>query len=133
MANPVTIDLLDGEVRALKFGSRALADFEKEIGQSFYRVMREPPGFLHVQGLIWAGLRWQNPFLTYDAAGELVDAYLERDGRLLDLWPPIVAALFEARILRERAKPNGHDKEAADPNEPSEKGPTSSSPTGSSE
>lgn len=131
MALPIQIDLKDGQVRALKFGSRVIADFEKKAGRSFYALLQEPPGFLHVQGLLWAGLRWQNALFSYDEAGELVDAYLERDGRLLDLWVPITEALFEANVIHRRPQPNGHGGNADAPNGAAAGEMSSPSPSGS--
>lgn len=100
-AAPVAIDLRDGKERALRFGAAALADAERVNDyRSLPDLLLQRYGFAVAVSYVWAGLRWENPKLTYDQAATLVDNFLEAGGQLTDLLEPIVEGLIRAKVLK---------------------------------
>jgi hypothetical protein len=123
---PVPIDLKDGRTRALRFGSSAISRAEAKFEyRPFGQMVDCGVSNYFVQTLLWAGLLWQEPGLTWEQAGELIDHYTEETSRTyVDLTTPIFEALIEAGVFKRQAKPNGHD-----PNAVTEKGPSTTAPS----
>ncbi len=69
-------------VRTIKLGFNALADFEKEVGQTLMSLIagktqseaQNVLGFNHMRVLLWAALRHEDKNLTVERAGELVES-----------------------------------------------------------
>lgn len=82
----------DDKERWLRFDLNALADFEQEVGMGLPQLMGSKAIFAGTRALLWAGLKWQERGLTIQKAGELIQAFIEKDGRLDD----VLAACIEA-------------------------------------
>lgn len=100
-ATPVPIDLKDGQQRSLRFGAAALAEAEQKMEfRNLPELLLQRFGFAVAVSYVWAGLRHENPRLTFQQAGDLIDGFIERGGNLEDLVEPIVEALIRARVLK---------------------------------
>lgn len=69
---PITLD----KERRVKFTVNALIDFEAEIGYPLSKMQerseKEGFGLKHIRAWLWAGLKHEDPSLTVEQAGDLI-------------------------------------------------------------
>ncbi len=97
--------LLDKE-RTLRFDFNACVAYERETGQSI-SALKDNPGFTSIRALIWAGLLHEEPKLTIERAGAMLD--------LADL-EVYSEAIAEAMTRAFTKSGSGTRPEASDPN-----------------
>lgn len=131
MVRPVLIDLGDGKKRFLKFEADGILLFEEKNGnRSLFEIVGSVPTLRTVLLLLWAGLVWAEPEMTFEEAKALYNAYHENHGgNYFDLVKPLVEAVEQA-LIRQKAKPNGHAEESP-PKLLTETDGTAPSPSGS--
>lgn len=102
MINSVAIEL--DKPRRLRFDVNALADLEEHLGVGIGKVMEQEANFRLLRALLWAGLKWEEPRLTIERAGALIQDYLARGGDLDALAQKLISALLETSgLLTEQA------------------------------
>lgn len=118
-AIPVRIDLADGKTHLVKYGTTAHSMFEKRCDfKSVQDMLEHGVTSFTIQALLWAGLLWKRPGLTFEEAGDMIDGYIDATGNsAYDLAVPLFQAYVESRQIpkREEAKPDEKKKED-DPN-----------------
>jgi hypothetical protein len=130
-ARLVLIDLRDGRLRHLKLTNTAVCRFEERAGfKSIDSMLSAGVSTFLVQTLLWAGLLWQEPGLTWEQAGDLIDSYIDNGGEsAIDLMAPLLEALGQASIFRNRRKPNGRDPDGIPKAQTEQSTPAPSTPT----
>lgn len=76
----------------IRYTINAVRKLEKELGTSAFAIVQEGISIDALQTLFWAGLLHQNPALTVDQAGILLEQYLEEGGSLNGLTSVITPA-----------------------------------------
>lgn len=111
---PTRIDVLD-RPRTLLFTNASKIAFEDATGLSSLdpgAVFNEKWSNKTLRALLWAGLRHDDPKLTLEDAGDLLDAYADK-------LPEIVKAIGEAWTASypksRKAEPTQEDLPAPDP------------------
>ena len=83
-----------GREYPLRYSVNALCLLEDKAGGSLEELLRKDVGGL--RGLLWCGLLAENREMTLEAAGDLMQAYLESGGSLKELSAQITIALKNA-------------------------------------
>jgi len=67
--------------RRIKYGHNALCEFENAMGKPIGASLtsEEQIGFSTIRALLWAGLLWEEPTLTLEQAGSLIDYVPEEE------------------------------------------------------
>ena len=106
----------DGSERLLAFDMNCIAELELALGdRSIYEILRERAGFNFMRHLLWAGLKRQEPRLTPEAVGDLIQKHVIEKGLNLEvIITPSLEALQKSGVLQapKEAKPKG---EVVDP------------------
>lgn len=112
---PITLD----RERYLRFDWNRLCQLEDRLGMGLGRAImlgRYEANLLRL--LVWAGLLHEEPKLTVERAGELIQLYLEGGGSLEELNRKINEALAATKLFK------AESNEASEPVPfPSESGP----------
>jgi hypothetical protein len=86
--------------RTLRFSFNALCRMEQTLGTSVNRIVAGGvAGFTEVRALLWAALLHEQPDLTVEATGDLVQAYLEQGGSFIALSAKMVEALERSGLM----------------------------------
>src|SRR5690606_28276148 len=108
----VNVDL-GGRERQLRFDFNAVADLEEHFGKGIASVMSEEQvGFRTIRAMYWAGMKWRNPRLTVEKAGEWLQEELENGTSLEALLEPIIKARQVAVLTGDEADGAEHDGES---------------------
>ncbi len=68
---------VDGKVKKLRYNFNAIADLEQQVGSGVTKLFSEEMvGFNTIRLLFWAGLRWEDPGLTMQRAGMIIEQLL---------------------------------------------------------
>lgn len=116
----------DGSERKLRFNMNAICELEEAMdGASIYDILRERAGFNFLRHLLWAGLKWQEPALTPDVVGELIQKEtLDKGSDLEVLVTPALEALKRSGVLKSGKETQPKENEVVDldqrPTEPAE-------------
>jgi hypothetical protein len=95
---------IDGKEWRLRYNHNAVADAEEYSRRGFASMMSEDHiGFSTVRVLLWAGLRAQEPGLTIQRAGLLMDTFIEQGGTHEELMTFILQAVNESKMFRRAA------------------------------
>lgn len=90
---------LDRE-RRVKFSANAIADFEWAMGYPFSNALKIDAGIQFTRCLLWAGLRQEDPKITIQQTGDLIDAWIEKGGQWHELTVILFAALIDAGWIK---------------------------------
>src|SRR5690606_12461338 len=106
---PVELD----KPRRLRFDVNALADVEDAMGVGIGAIFQQQVGIRMIRTLLWAGLKWEDPGLTQQRAGLLLQKYLEQGGDLGALVDKLLEALKASGLVGKAEDPNADEAEAA--------------------
>lgn len=91
---------LDQEYK-LKYDFNAIADLEERTGVGVGILLTQEMGFASIRGLLWAGMKFSNKYLTIDGVGTKLHNYLANGGSLEDFIKPITTAFKESGLIKE--------------------------------
>jgi hypothetical protein len=96
----VQFDDLDKE-RKIRFDLNAVSEYEDFARRSIIDVVFVAPSLTlgDVRALLWAGLKWEEPRLTRERVGLLMEDYLISGGTLGDLAAAIRLAVNRSRLF----------------------------------
>ncbi len=106
---PVELD----KPRRLRFDINALADLEETLGVGLGAMLQQHVGVRVLRAMLWAGLKWEDPGLTLQRAGKLLQDYLSGGGDLDTLAEKLIEALMASGLLGKGDNPNADEAEAA--------------------
>jgi hypothetical protein len=78
--------------RRLKLGLNAICEFEQLTGSRFFEMADRPLSLLEVRALLYVGLRADDPSLTIEQTGDLIEAELRKGGGIGGVFSMIVEA-----------------------------------------
>ena len=87
-----------GRRRPLRFTINALCALEEKTGGSLEGMLRG--GLSSVRGLLWCGLLGDEPSLTLEGAGQLLEAHLQAGGSLHEIAKALARGLEEAGFFQ---------------------------------
>lgn len=104
--NSVSIEL--DRPRWIRFDVNALADAEEALGgAAIGEVMQKGAGIRHIRALLWAGLRADDPKLTIERVGLLLEDHLAKGGDMADIGDAIGKAFEKSGIYKSASKEAG--------------------------
>lgn len=115
----VLIDIFD-RPRHLRFDVNAISDLEELLGMGVGEIVGNPKlsGFRTVRGLVWAGLKHEDPTITPQKAGDLMQDFMEKTGKGIEVIASLVSqAILESGAFDTKKKENPPTGEAAAPSE----------------
>src|SRR5712691_2556900 len=68
-----TVSIELDKLRLIKLSHNAIIDAEKVLGISLFGSSPLEKGFTAIRAILWAGLRQEDPALTLERTGELLD------------------------------------------------------------
>jgi hypothetical protein len=95
---PIPIEL--DKMRHLRFTWKAIVDLEKKEGKGYPYILLEG-GINALILLLWAGLKTEDPTLTYDKTGDLIEGWMQ-DKPLSELEEVVLKALKEGGWAKEQ-------------------------------
>jgi hypothetical protein len=105
----VEVDI-GGKVRLMRFDYNAVSDVEEKMGKGIPSIFSEQNvGFNTIRMFYWAGLKWKNPGLTPQLAGNWLQDELANGRDMVSLMEPIMIGLKQAKILK-TAEPGEEEK-----------------------
>lgn len=95
--------------RFLRFDINAIADLEDMTGKSVAEALsnRQKIGFSMIRALLWAGLKHEEPMLTVEAAGELINLFVEKGGTIGILMAKVGEAIMSSGVFAPSGKKGG--------------------------
>lgn len=78
MKKSVTIDL--DKIRNLRFGTNAIAQSEELLDRKLLDVIKNGASLRELRVMIYCGLVWEDPSLTLETVGDLMDDGAEKHG-----------------------------------------------------
>lgn len=90
---------LDRE-RRLRYDANALADAEERLGMGLGKIIHQEASFALIRVLLWAGLKHEDRRLTPEAAGTLLQRYIEGGGDLDEIAGTAMQALLGCGLFR---------------------------------
>lgn len=93
---------IGGEERRLRFGRAPLLDAQKVTGRTVGQLFSGLVAFdiEAMQALLWAALRTEDPRTSYNAAGEIFDAWLDEGADLADILSALNKAAQASGLFR---------------------------------
>ncbi len=113
----VLVDIFD-KPRNIRFDVNAISDLEELLGMGVGEIVGNPKvsGFRTVRGLVWAGLKHEDPTLTPQKAGDLMQDFMERTGKGIDVIASTVSkAILESGAFDTKKKADPQTGEPAEP------------------
>lgn len=110
------ISFLDKD-RSLRFDINAMSDAEDVLRDSIFAVLSDPRALLQFRvqrALWWAGLKHEDPALTLESTGNLLQKAMEAGSDMRTFASEINKALTATGLFRL----NGKAEETADPKTP---------------
>lgn len=101
---PVSIEL--DRVRHIRYPWRAVVDVETAAKKGLPQIMLTP-GVTSLTYLLWAGLMTEDPGLTFDTTGDLIQAYIDKGGKMDDLETAIIKGLKSGGWVQDSPNPPG--------------------------
>ncbi len=92
--------------RKLRFNHNAMADIEEATGVGLQKFITRQQSFAFLRRVLWATSRWEDPLMTLEAAGDLMDAYMTpkeqggQGGNIDELADVCVEACRKAGVMR---------------------------------
>lgn len=127
MAPHVFIELEDKKPRPLRYDHNAVADLEELCGFGLGSLLAERKMAFHgLRLLVWAGLKWRDRTMTPQKAGDLIQTFVTRGGKLTEVQEKCLQALEQAGCIELR-KPTD-DELAEDAEAEIEGGPGNEQP-----
>jgi hypothetical protein len=95
---PIELD----KPRNLRFGIQDCIDMENMLGLSLGEVVHRlgTVSITVMRGALWAGLKHEEPDLTLQAAGDLLEAHLEGGGKMSVVSTALSKAIANSTPLR---------------------------------
>lgn len=78
MNRAVMIDADKG--RNLRYGVNAFADIRQMLGSPMTQLSTENMDFAEIRTLFYCGLKWEDPNLTVEQTGDIIDILIEKHG-----------------------------------------------------
>ena len=101
----------DGSDRMLAFDMNAIAELELLLGdRPILEILNERAGFNFIRHLLCVGLKWQDPTLTPQKVGDLIQDHVVEKGLGLEVViAPALEALEKSGVMGtpKKPKPNG--------------------------
>lgn len=113
----VEITIFD-KPRKLRFDVNALCDVEPLIGGGLFEVLVDADRMTRlstIRGLMWAGLKHEDPTLMVGKVGQMINQFLQNGGELTVLIKFINDALFASGLLQEPGKVKDSETKDQDP------------------
>ena len=87
--------------RMFRYDFNAVADIEEKADMNIAELLK-PERFGHhtIRLIVWGGLRWNNKGLTIDAAGKMINKFMENGGDVEEVYMQIQDMLVKAGILK---------------------------------
>jgi len=98
--------------RELRFDYNAIADLENALGLTPQQIFQTRAGLFTIRGLLWAGLKHEQPNLTIDAVGGMIQAYLSEFDGELEVLSDFIGQAIKASGLFKVEEPDGEEGEA---------------------
>lgn len=99
-AVPVELD----RPRRLRYTFNSLCILQDRLGLRADELLTESKlGFKQVRAFLWSGLIEEDPSLTPEAVGEMVQDYLERGAKLPELMASMLEALRRSGLIGQQA------------------------------
>lgn len=100
-----TVEIKLDKLRFLRFDVNALADIEVKAGLGLDTLLgEERVGINAIRVLLWGGLRWEDKALTLEAAGNLLQQYIEEGGDLTALGAQVMDAIRNSGLVQSGKK-----------------------------
>lgn len=96
-------EILLDRPRRLRFSINAFVDLEKALKRPLGAILTGTTAVSieDFRAMLWAGLRWEDPDLTLEKAGEVLEAYLAVEGnRMKPLYELTVEVLMQHGFFR---------------------------------
>jgi hypothetical protein len=95
-------------VRRLKFDCNTLSDADAHFNHKLLHILRyDPVVFDTLRVLLWAGLKSEDPTLTLEKAGVLMDVWCQKGNTQNDLAEKVVEAINESEVFKAYAAAGG--------------------------
>lgn len=105
MSLSATVTIVLDRARRLKFDINALAEADDLLRDGVSAsIASGDVRISDVRTLLWAGLKWEDPRLTREGAGELLQSYVEGGGQLRAVTSSIIEALIASKLFSRAEK-----------------------------
>lgn len=94
-----------GREYSLRYTVNALCLLEDKAGGSLETLLQK--GLCGLRGLLWCGLLWENRDITLEAAGDLIQSYLQAGGSLNEISSQVSLALENAGFFQRAGAESG--------------------------
>ena len=103
--------------RELRFDYNAIAELENTLGMTPNQIFQQRAGLFTIRGLLWAGLRHEQPNLTQEAVGNMIQSFISEHGGELDQLSTKVGEAIKASGLFKEATEDGDEDDGDQGNE----------------
>ena len=91
---------IGGKNKRLRYDFNAVADIEEKSGKGLGSLFSEQDiGLNSIRLLFWGGLKWEDPGLTLQRAGQLIQQFVKDGNALEDLMPYIEEAINKSGLF----------------------------------
>ena len=91
---------IGGKTKRLRYDFNAVADIEEKSGRGLGDLFSEQNiGLYSIRLLLWGGLKWEDPGLTVERTGQMIQEYIEDGNTLEDLIPHIEEAINKSGLF----------------------------------
>ena len=99
MSRAIDIEI-GGKAHKVRFDFNAIADIEQRTGMGIGKLMSEDnAGFHSIRVLLWGGMKFARPRLTFEDAGNLLQQYLDGGGTFEAISQRLVLAMQIAGLI----------------------------------
>lgn len=100
--------------RHLRFDMNALCDADQKLDHQLLTILSSSPVMLDTaRVLLWAGLKHEDPSLTIERAGELMEIYIRREKSIVPLVKALIDGIQESGLFE---AVNNEDREGGQKN-----------------
>ena len=91
---------IGGKNKRLRYDFNAVADIEEKSGKGLGSLFNEQNiGLYSMRLLLWGGLKWEDPGLTIQRTGQMIQQFIEDGNDLEDLTPYIEEAINKSGLF----------------------------------
>ena len=91
---------IGGKNKRLRYDFNAVADIEVKSGKGLESLFSEQNiGLNSIRLLLWGGLKWEDPGLTIQRTGQMIQQFIEDGNELEDLMPYIEEAIDKSGLF----------------------------------
>ena len=96
---------IGGKNKRLRYDFNAVADIEEKSGKGLGSLFSEQNiGLYSIRLLLWGGLKWEDPGLTIQRTGQLIQQFIEDGNTLENLMPYIEEAINKSGLFSGESK-----------------------------